>query len=260
MVYSETTAAEQGGFVTILASLTRRAFAMEEPLEYVVYQEHTRDATRQFWVTVHIYGRSVTQERPYRFTGRSYSYEPQAIQLAAREAIVQPRHLSPRVNCRTFYYYPSHEGYGRPPQITNGDQETDPALLHLVHYLRAWEALYDQVTLDLITSHAELARLRRREADPEANNPVVLFGRPIELVRSDPAPEPTPGEAASFPDTRTERDPVLIRLVQYVIAQEHLTQQVIGFLQNLAIQSPQITIGEPLRLNQQDAFCESFNH
>ncbi|KAE8780698.1 hypothetical protein D1007_46164 [Hordeum vulgare] len=132
MVHTETTAAEQGGFVAILVSLTRRAFAMEDPPEYVVYQEHTSDANRHFWATVHIYGRSITQERPYRFTGRSSSYEPQAIQLAAREVIVQLRHLSPRVNCLPFYYYPSREGYGRPPRVANGDQETDPTLLQLV--------------------------------------------------------------------------------------------------------------------------------
>lgn len=39
-----------------------------------------------------------------------------------------------------------------------------------------------------------------------------------------------PGGAASFRGTRAERDPVLIRLVQYVIAQERLTQHVMEFL------------------------------
>ncbi|KAE8809213.1 hypothetical protein D1007_14258 [Hordeum vulgare] len=127
VVHNETTVVDQGGFVTILANLTRRSFAMEEAPKYVVYQEHTRDDTRRFWATVHIYGRSITQERLYRFMLRSSSYKPQAIQLAAREAIVQLQHLSPRVNCHPFYYYPSREGYGGPPQVTNGDHETDPA-------------------------------------------------------------------------------------------------------------------------------------
>ncbi|KAE8785255.1 hypothetical protein D1007_41090 [Hordeum vulgare] len=163
---------------------------MEEPLEYVVYQEHNSGAIRHFWATVHIYGRSITQERPHRFTGRTTSYEPAAIELAAREAIVQLRHLLPGVNCRSFYYYPSREGYGRPIQVASGDHETDPALLHLVRYVRAQEALYDQVTLDLISARAELARLRRREAEPEASNHVVLFGRRIELERSLPAIDP----------------------------------------------------------------------
>ncbi|KAE8799445.1 hypothetical protein D1007_25213 [Hordeum vulgare] len=121
---------------------------MEEPPEYVVYQERTSGDIRHFWSMVHIYGRSITQERPHRFTGRSTSYEPEAIQLAVREAIVQLRHVSSGVNCCSFYYYPSREGYGRPIQVTSGDHETDPALLHLVRYVRAQEALYDQVTLD----------------------------------------------------------------------------------------------------------------
>ncbi|KAE8777956.1 hypothetical protein D1007_49246 [Hordeum vulgare] len=141
--------------------------------------------------TVHIYGKSITQERPHWFTEKSTSYEPEAIQLAAREGIVQLRHLSPGVNCRSFYYYPSREGYGRPIQVASGDHETDPALLHLVHYVRAQEALYDQVTLYLIAARAEMARLRRREAEPEASNPLVLFGRPIELERSVPATDPS---------------------------------------------------------------------
>ncbi|KAE8817254.1 hypothetical protein D1007_05147 [Hordeum vulgare] len=99
--------------------------------------------------------------------------------------------MSPRVICRSFYYYPSREGYGRPLQVTNGDHETDPALLHLVRYLRAQEALYDQVTLDLLAAREELDRLypRRREVDPNASNPVVLFGTPIELLRFVPAAE-----------------------------------------------------------------------
>ncbi|KAE8803206.1 hypothetical protein D1007_20978 [Hordeum vulgare] len=191
IVHNETTVADQGGFVANLANLTCRAFAMEEPPEYVVYQEHTSDGVRHFWATVQIYGRSVTQERPHRFVGRTTSYDPEAIQPAAREAIVQLRHLSPGVNYRSFYYYPSREGYDRPLQVASGDHETDPALLHLVCYLRAEEALYDQVTLNLLAAREEPARLdpRRREVEPDANNPVVLFGRPIELLRSVPAAE-----------------------------------------------------------------------
>ncbi|KAE8810025.1 hypothetical protein D1007_13346 [Hordeum vulgare] len=163
IVHNETTAADQGSFVAILANLTCRAFAMGEPPEYVVYQEHTSDAIRHFWAT-----------------------------LTAREAIVQLGHLSPRVNCRPFYYYPSHESYGRPLQVANRDHETDTILLHLVRYLRAQEALYDQVTLDLLAAREELARLdlMRREVEPDARNPVVLFGRPIEPLRSVPAPKP----------------------------------------------------------------------
>ncbi|KAE8785248.1 hypothetical protein D1007_41083 [Hordeum vulgare] len=190
IIHNETTSTDQGGFVAILASLIHCVFAMEEPPEYVVYQEHTSGDIRHFWAMVHIYGRSITQERPHRFTGRTTSYEPEAIQLAAREVIVQLRHLLPGVNCRSFYYYPSREGYGRAIQVASGDHETDPALLHLVRYVRAQEALYDQVTLDLITARTELARLRRREAEPEASNPVVLFGRPIELQQSVTAADP----------------------------------------------------------------------
>ncbi|KAE8786098.1 hypothetical protein D1007_40114 [Hordeum vulgare] len=192
IVHNETTAAEQGGFVAILTNLTRRAFAMQEPPEYVVYQEHTSDAICHLWATVHIYGRSITHERPHRFTGRTTSYESQAIQVAVREAIVQLRHLSPRVNCHSFYYYPSREGYGRLPQVASEDHETDPALLHLVRYTRAQEALYEQVTLNLIATRGELARLnpRRREAEPNVSNLIVLFGKPIELLKSSPAAEP----------------------------------------------------------------------
>ncbi|KAE8775471.1 hypothetical protein D1007_52028 [Hordeum vulgare] len=71
--------------------------------------------------------------------------------------------------------------FDRSNQVPIGDHETGPALLHLVRYVRAQEALYDQVTLDLIAARADVARLRRREAEPEDSNPVVLFGRPIEL-------------------------------------------------------------------------------
>ena len=35
IVHNETTATNLGGFVTILANLTRRAYALEEPPEYV---------------------------------------------------------------------------------------------------------------------------------------------------------------------------------------------------------------------------------
>ncbi|KAE8819526.1 hypothetical protein D1007_02509 [Hordeum vulgare] len=156
---------------------------MEEPPEYVVYQEHTSDVIRHFWAAVHIYGRSVTQERPHWFNERTTSYEPEAIQLAAREAIVQLRHMSTGVNYSLCYYYPSCEGYGRPLQVVSGDHETNPALLHLVCYLRAQEALYAQVTLDLLAAREELAHLnpRRREVKPDAINHVVLFGRLIEL-------------------------------------------------------------------------------
>ncbi|XBI19744.1 hypothetical protein VPH35_061190 [Triticum aestivum] len=189
IVHNETTATNLGGFVTVLANLTRRAYALEEPPEYVVYQGPMSGESRQFWATVHIYGRGLSPERPYRFTGRTTSFEPQAIQLAAREAIVQLRHLSPRVICPSFYYYPSRDGYGRPPQVANGDHETDPALLHLVRYVSALEELFDQITLDLIAARGELVRQApaRGEDEPDADNPVVLFGHPIESLRSAPA-------------------------------------------------------------------------
>ena len=143
IVHNETTSTNLGGVVTVLANLTHRAFALEEPPEYVVYQGSMSGESHQFWATVHIYGRGLSPERPYRFTGRTTSFEPQAIQLAAREAVVQLRHLSPRVNCRLFYYYPNRDGYGRPPQVPNGVHETDPALLHLVCYVSALEELFD---------------------------------------------------------------------------------------------------------------------
>ena len=48
-----------------------------------------------------------------------------------------------------------------------------------------------------------------------------------------------------------ERDPVLANLVQYVIAQERLTQRVMGYLQSLAVLNPRIGIGRPLRPDQE---------
>ena len=60
-----------------------------------------------------------------------------------------------------------------------------------------------------------------------------------------------PGEVASFPGGQIKRDPVLANLAQYVIAQERLTQQVMGYLQSLADLNPQIAIGRPLRPNQE---------
>ena len=68
VVHNETTTNNLGGFVTVLANLTRRAFALEEPLEYVVYQGPMSGESHQFWATVHIYGRGLAPERPYRFT------------------------------------------------------------------------------------------------------------------------------------------------------------------------------------------------
>ena len=63
IVHNETTAIILGGFVTVLANLTRRAYALEEgPMS---------GESRQFWATVHIYGRGLSPERPYRFTGRT---------------------------------------------------------------------------------------------------------------------------------------------------------------------------------------------
>ena len=56
-----------------------------------------------------------------------------------------------------------------------------------------------------------------------------------------------PGEVTSFPGGRIERDPVLANLIQYIIAQEHLNQRVMDYLQSLANLNPQIAIGRPLR-------------
>ena len=60
-----------------------------------------------------------------------------------------------------------------------------------------------------------------------------------------------PGGVTSFPGGRIERDPVLANLVQYIIAQERLTQRVMGYLQSLADLNPQIAIGRSLRPDQE---------
>ena len=60
-----------------------------------------------------------------------------------------------------------------------------------------------------------------------------------------------PGEVTFFPGGRIEREPVLVKLLQYVITQERLTQWVMGYLQSLADLNPQIAIGRPLRHDQE---------
>ena len=58
-----------------------------------------------------------------------------------------------------------------------------------MRYVSALEQLFDQITLDLIAARGELVRRApaRGEDDPDADNPVVLFGQPIESLRSSPA-------------------------------------------------------------------------
>ena len=60
-----------------------------------------------------------------------------------------------------------------------------------------------------------------------------------------------PREITSFPGGRIETDPVLSNLAQYVIAQERLTQRIMGYLQSLTDLNPQIAIGRALRLDQE---------
>ena len=48
IVHNETTATNLRGFVTVLANLTRRAFALEEPHEYVVDQRPMSGESHQF--------------------------------------------------------------------------------------------------------------------------------------------------------------------------------------------------------------------
>ena len=54
-----------------------------------------------------------------------------------------------------------------------------------------------------------------------------------------------PGADATFRCERIERDPALANLIQYVMAQEHLTQQLMEYLSYLAFLNPQIAIGGP---------------
>ena len=58
-----------------------------------------------------------------------------------------------------------------------------------MRYVSALEALFDQITIDLITARGELVHRApaRREDEPDADNPVVLFGQPIKTLRSAPA-------------------------------------------------------------------------
>ena len=55
--------------------------------------------------------------------------------------------------------------------------------------MSALEELCDQITIDLIAARGELVRRApaREGNEPNTDNPVVLFGRPIETPRSAPA-------------------------------------------------------------------------
>ena len=53
------------------------------------------------------------------------------------------------------------------------------------------------------------------------------------------------GAEATFRCERIERDPALANLIQYVMAQEHLTQQLMDYLHYLAVLNPHIAIGGP---------------
>ena len=57
-----------------------------------------------------------------------------------------------------------------------------------MRYVSALEELFDQITLDLIAARGELVRRApaRGENEPDADNLVVLFGHPIESLRSAP--------------------------------------------------------------------------
>ena len=58
-----------------------------------------------------------------------------------------------------------------------------------MRYVGALEALFDQINIDLIAARGELVRQApaRGEDEPDADNPVVLFGQPIESLRTSPA-------------------------------------------------------------------------
>ena len=58
-----------------------------------------------------------------------------------------------------------------------------------MRYVSALEELFDQTTLDLIAARGELVHRAPARGGDEHNtdNPVVLFGQPIETLRSAPA-------------------------------------------------------------------------
>ena len=58
-----------------------------------------------------------------------------------------------------------------------------------MRYVGALEELFDQITIDLIAARGELVRRAsaREENEPNADNPVVLFGHPIDSLRPAPA-------------------------------------------------------------------------
>jgi hypothetical protein len=53
------------------------------------------------------------------------------------------------------------------------------------------------------------------------------------------------GAEATFRCESIESDPALVYLTQYVMAQEHFTQQILEYLHYLAILNPRIAIGRP---------------
>ena len=50
--------------MTVLANLTRRAYALEEPPEYVVYQGPMSGESCQFWATMHVMVEVYRQNAP----------------------------------------------------------------------------------------------------------------------------------------------------------------------------------------------------
>lgn len=93
------------------------------------------------------------------------------------------------MNNRSVCYYPSHDGYGSPTHVANEDLETHPALVQVVRYLRAHEALIKHITSDFVVSCTPTTRWTpaSHEAATASSNHPVLARRPILSVRSAPS-------------------------------------------------------------------------
>lgn len=90
------------------------------------------------------------------------------------------------MDSQPFGYYPCCEGYGSLTRVASEYLEEDPTLVEIVRYLRAQEAVINQIASDLVMSRTPTARQNPgdHEVATASNNEHILVGRPIRSLRS----------------------------------------------------------------------------
>jgi hypothetical protein len=192
-VYGETRAVSTRGFPKLLWEALVRIGGTERP-EYTVFQEKGGVMDDEYWARVVILNVQGPRSPPHMIVGVTSRDPNQAVQLVAYMALTQLCYdVKAMREFRASQFFPRHSYINHYREYNSPNEEEDPAVVQLTHFVEAQDTMTHLLLLELEAVRAELhvTRVMLKHNPPRKRSYEDMERSPPPASTKDGTPEGT---------------------------------------------------------------------